>query len=245
MECFIVAPNDVDLAEGKLLLRGDEAHHALRALRLRTGEQLMATDLEGTCYRCELESSSDGNRKEQTASCIIIDIFPEYHESARSIILAQAILQQSSRFEEIIEKATELGITGFIPLITTRTEKRQVNEGRINRIIREATKQVSRARMPSFSEPMIFDAIMTHAIQKGRSVIVLHESAEQDDHLSKVLSGMSDMPITIFIGPEGGFTEDEIGKAKQHGAAIASLGPRRLRAETAAIAAVSLTCLQR
>ena len=111
--------------------------------------------------------------------------------------------------------------------------------------IREATKQVSRARMPSFSEPMIFDAIITHAIQKGRSVIVLHESAEQDDHLSKVLSGMSDMPITIFIGPEGGFTEDEIGKAKQQGAAIASLGSRRLRAETAAIAAVSLTCLQR
>lgn len=245
MECFIVAPNDVNLAEGSIILRGDEAHHALRALRLRSGEQLMATDLEGTCYRCELESSSDANRKDPIASCTIIDIFPEYHESERSIIMAQAILQQSSRFEEIIEKATELGVTGFIPLITARTEKRQVNEGRIGRILREATKQVSRARMPGFTEPMTFDQTIAKATQEGRSVIVLHESAEQDDHLSKMLVTMHGRPITLFIGPEGGFTEDEIAKAKEQGATIASLGPRRLRAETAAIAAVSLTCLQR
>src|SRR5688572_26699542 len=221
MECFIVAPSDVDLAEGNLLLRGDEAHHALRALRLRSGEQLMATDLEGTCYRCELESSADSNRKDPIASCAIIDIFPEHHESSRSIILAQAILQQSSRFEEIIEKATELGITGFVPLVTARTEKRQVNEGRMDRILREATKQVSRARMPGFTEPMTFDETMASAIEEGRSVIVLHESAQQDDHLSKVLATMPEKPITLFIGPEGGFTEDEIAKAKQQGAAIA------------------------
>jgi len=242
MECFIVASNDIFIAEQKLVLRGDEAHHALRSLRMRMGERLIATDLCGTCYLVELSSGEGGNRNDLQAECTVIEVLPEYHEAKRNIVLAQAILQQPSRFEEILEKSTELGIAGINPLITERTEKEQINADRITRILREATKQVSRARIPMLFPPMNFKDAITESIS-GRIAVILHETAAEEASLAKMLHENVSTPITLFIGPEGGFTEAEVAFGQAQGAIVASLGARRLRAETAAIAAISLVSL--
>lgn len=238
MECFIVSPDDVLRGEKKLVLRGDEARHAIRSLRLTEGEELMATDLAGTCYHAVLVRSEEV-RKELIAECSLLQVLPEYHEPQQKIVLAQAILQQPSRFEEILEKATELGVTGFIPLICERTEKRQINRERLERILREATKQVSRARIPTLFEPMHLTDILSLSKTDGSKAIILHEAASTESRLLNYLNGVNSA-IMVFIGPEGGFTENEIAHAQTQGAVIASLGERRLRAETAAVAAVSL-----
>lgn len=233
MECFIVQPDDV--RAGELVLCGDEAHHALRSLRLKHGEEIIATDLAGTCYHAVLVGSHE-EKNEMIAECKILQALPEHHEPKHRIILAQAILSQPSRFEDILEKATELGVSSFIPLITERTEKKQINRKRLERILREATKQVSRARMPILHEPMN----LSHALSASQGAIVLHEAVSQDNHISNVLTTVESYPLTLFIGPEGGFTEEEIAQAQSQSAIIASLGARRLRAETAAIAAVAI-----
>jgi 16S rRNA (uracil1498-N3)-methyltransferase len=243
MECFIVASSDVFGKDKKLFLRDDEARHAIRSLRMRIGERLIATDLNGTCYLAELVRSEENDRKELEAECTVLEILPEHHESKRNIILAQAILQQPSRFEEVLAKSTELGVTGFIPIISDRTEKKQVNTERIHRILREASKQVSRARLPIFSEPMEFEKAITESIGKQGMTIILHENASEEVLLAKIFDKKVNTSITLFIGPEGGFTEEEITFGQAQGAIIASLGSRRLRAETAAVAATSFISL--
>ena len=240
MECFIVRPDDVFPDQQLLILRDDEAHHATRSLRLRIGEALMATDLEGTCYQAELSSIHE-EKKGTIAECSIINVLPEYHESRRKLILAQAILQQPSRFEEIVEKATELGVSAFIPLLTERTEKKQINRERLQRILREATKQVSRARKPLLDEPKKLTDVIAATIA-DQTLILLHEGTSVDASLSSTLSSVTG-DVVLLVGPEGGFTEDEVSAAQSRGALVASLGSRRLRAETAAIAAVSLVAL--
>jgi 16S rRNA (uracil1498-N3)-methyltransferase len=241
MECFIVRPEDVSVEDSIVVLRDDEAHHALRSLRLKAGEQFIATDLQGTCYQVELSSGSDSG-KMLIAEGRILKVLPEHHESASSVIIAQAILQQPSRFEEIFEKATELGIGGFIPIITERTGKKNINPDRIDRILREATKQVSRARKPFLQEPMAFREALSYVISKGWKIIVLHEGVDAGSSLkNNIEDGES---YCFFIGPEGGFTDEEIDHAARNTAIIASLGKRRLRADTAAIACAAYALLR-
>jgi 16S rRNA (uracil1498-N3)-methyltransferase len=243
MECFIVAPSDVVESEHRLLLRGDEAHHAIRSLRMHAGETLVATDLSGICYRARLRQVHEQRQKELIAECEILEVLPHYHESGRQITLALAILQQPSRFEEIIEKTTELGVTTFIPLLTERTEKRKLNVQRIERLLREATKQVSRACMPVLDEPTQVKEALRASIHADNLTVILHEAADIDNSLARVFQENASSALTLFIGPEGGFTEDEVAYGREQGAMVASLGARRLRAETAAIAAVSLVSL--
>jgi 16S rRNA (uracil1498-N3)-methyltransferase len=239
MECFIVSPDDVH--DSTLTLRGDEAHHAVRSMRLRIGEELMATDLDGTCYHTVLDGIEE-DKKEVTAECRVLEILPEYNEPNRRVILAQAILQQPSRFEEIIEKATELGVTDFIPLITERTEKTEINRDRLERILREATKQVSRARMPKLHEPQELILAIRELEGNASRVLLLHEATSVERRYCDLLERAGEI-LMICIGPEGGFTEDEVAVAESQGVLVASLGERRLRAETAAVAAVSVAML--
>jgi len=241
MECFIVREPDIDLALNSLVLRGDEARHAVRVLRLREGEKLMATTLNGTCYRASMGRSEQVSKTEWVAHCQIEEILPEHNEPDINVQLIQGIPHQQSKLEEIAEKVTEMGIRSIIPITTKRTEKKTFNRERLIRILENGSKQTYRARLPKLSEVMSLEEALAHAKSEGRKIIMLHESASLQDSLASALHEESGNKISLVIGPEGGFEEVEIMLAvHSFGTRIASLGPRRMRAETAAIMAVSL-----
>jgi 16S rRNA (uracil1498-N3)-methyltransferase len=234
MECFIVEKEHVDLDRHILVLVGDEAHHATRSLRIKPGEQLLTTDLSGTCYRCRVERADPG-----TLTCSIEKILPNYGEPKRNVLLIQGMIAQPSRWEFLLEKATELGVTAIQPITTERTERESFNRERSERILRAAVKQTKRAWMPELRELTSFNSAISDALEGGRSIILFHEGAESSRFNTVRVLG-DHVSLAIIIGPEGGFSDDEVIIAREAGARIASLGPRRLRAETAALAALAI-----
>lgn len=238
MECFIALRDNIDEERGELTLVGDEAKHAVRSLRLKEGELLIATDLQGICYQSEIISISKLSRDDWEARCSILEKLPNHNESPKHIHLVIGILQQTSKFEEVLEKCTELGVKEFTPLISSRSEKEDVNIERCERILRSATKQVLRSTKPVLNEKGSLEDILSRLRQNGYQIITFHE---QPDIQEPFTTSTIDLTLSaLLIGPEGGFTDQEITLAKSYGAKVLSLGSRRLRAETAAIAACAI-----
>jgi 16S rRNA (uracil1498-N3)-methyltransferase len=236
MECFIVEKDNIDLEKHELVLAGDEAHHAIRPLRIKTGDPLLATDLSGVCYQCRVERADPGTL---TLICSIKEILPNFGESKRNILLIQGMIAQPSRWEFLLEKGTELGVTSIQPVTTERTERESFNRERSERILRASVKQTKRARIPELRELSSFGMALSDAIKDGRRILLLHEAADKSSTLSRSTL-TTDEAIAVAIGPEGGFSDSEVEMASKSGAEIVSLGPRRLRAETAAIAALAI-----
>jgi 16S rRNA (uracil1498-N3)-methyltransferase len=234
MECFIVEKENIDIDRHTLVLVNDEAHHATRSLRIKSGEAVLATDLAGTCYRCHVSQIDS-----VSLTCSIEEILPNFGEPKRDVLLIQGMIAQPSRWEFLLEKATELGVTAIQPITTEHTERESFNRERSNRIFRAAVKQTKRARMPELRELSSFREALSEAIMNGRRVVLLHEAAIASSSTSRSWTNDGEA-IAIAIGPEGGFSDNEVLMASNAGAEIVSLGPRRLRAETAAIAALAI-----
>ncbi len=239
MECFIVDEQNVDREEHQLRLTGDEAHHAVRSLRLKIGEELFVTDLKGTCYKAQLVSVHEIERNEYEAVCTILETLTNHNESSKDVLLIQALLQQPSKFEEIVEKGTQYGVRVIAPVTSKRTEKSSIQTDRIERILRSATKQVSRAMKPQLLEVTTIENALQTAQDEKRKIFLLHESADQENTFSLLIH--DEKNAAIVIGPEGGFDESEVTRFRDDfGAMVVSLGERRLRAEAAAIAALAI-----
>lgn len=207
-------------------LIGAEFHHAVRVHRSQLGEEVELFDGKGHAFLGRIESIANSS-----ASITILDAL-ESRESDLAIHLALALIQPE-RFEMALQKATELGVRRFIPLITERTEVRGDRiAGKMDRwrkIILEGVKQSGRASLPDIDTPVEFtDAVRSH----GPRIIFDADSPPDDLQTPSA--------VTLFIGPEGGWTPGELDLARRRGCSFQSLGPRRLRAETAAIAAVTL-----
>jgi 16S rRNA (uracil1498-N3)-methyltransferase len=240
MECLIVEVDDVNLEEQLLRVRGEEAHHAARVLRLREGEQFIASDLQGTSYRAEYLGSRQVSKHEIEVDAKILEVLPNYGEPEHEMDLVIGFLSQPARWEFLLEKAVELGVSAIYPVVTERTEKRSPKLDRSERVLKAALKQTKRSKLPHLGELSTLSAALSEAVKKGRDVYILHEGASADDALLAQLQRSSRKAIALVIGPEGGFSEEEISLAKELGAKVASLGTRRLRAETAAVAALAI-----
>jgi 16S rRNA (uracil1498-N3)-methyltransferase len=153
-------------------------------------------------------------------------------ESPLAIHLAMAVIQLE-KFELVLQKATELGVRTIIPLITDRVELRPERYSgkteRWNRILFEAVKQSGRTAMPAIEAPATF----ANVIARSGTKVLFDADAERTP-----LATLDE--VTILIGPEGGWSEEELRAARDAGVVFQRLGPRRLRAETAAIAALSV-----
>ncbi len=148
-----------------------------------------------------------------------------------NVTLCHAFIKKD-KMELVFEKGTEIGVNTFVPLLTERSLKRGISEERAGKIVKEAAEQSGRARVPIVSNPLVFeDAIQFAKEQNGLNVLA-HEK-EAGRTLDVAPSARS--CITLFIGPEGGFSEKEVSTARNAGFFITSLSRRVLRAETAAI----------
>ena len=217
----------IDAIQPEVTVTGDEFHHSIRVVRAREGEEVEVFDRAGRMARGVVESIAKDH-----AILKLGEQIPS-RESPLDLHLAMAIIQLE-KFELVLQKATELGVKTFIPLITERVElrpERYANKTeRWERIIFEAVKQSGRSKIPTIEAPTKFEDV----IQREGAKFFFDADAEP------TATQQPSNSATLLIGPEGGWSEQEIAAARQHGCIIERLGPRRLRAETAAIAAVTI-----
>ncbi len=234
MQSFLVHP--ADISPDRLALVAEEAHHCIRVLRMREGEELIAIDGAGCAYRARIELAS-----KDRVECRVLEILPGMNEPSRQVVLGVSLLKHSAKFDIVVEKAVELGISAIIPMIASRSETTRGKTARWREIAASAAKQSLRCRIPEIAEP----CSLAEAITSGSfdAVAIAHERAPLANSLSRMIKSMRQEDrrrILIMIGPEGGFTEEECVDAERRGARPVSLGPRRLRAETAAIVCATI-----
>ncbi len=222
-----------DKVEGdRAFLQGQNAHHLARVLRARPGQ--------------EFDIVCDGRVRLGTIATIADDqvafaLGAEVPQPAlRSINLVLAVFK-FDRLEWAIEKATELGVARIIPVIARRTDAHLATAAgkrveRWRRLAHEAAQQSRRLSEPEISEPLKFKDALQHP---GLVKIVLSESEEKLS-LVQALAAEGSSGLVLAIGPEGGWTDDELQQFADDGWVSASLGPTILRAETATIAALAV-----
>lgn len=217
-----------NLGLGPIILEGDDAHHLGTVRRIVSGEIVTLFNGDGFEYSSVVESVS----KRSTLLKVMERRYAE-RETNRYVTIASA-LPKGDRFDFLIEKLVELGCSNFIPLFTNRTVVKPNEDKRKKweRAVIEASKQCGRNRLMTIAAPQRFDSLIT-SVSGDR--YVLHTGGQQTFHQIPCSE-----PITIAIGPEGGWCEEEISAAKNAGWLIASLGSRILRIETAALAATTL-----
>lgn len=214
---------DVPLAAGeRIVLDRDEQHHA-RVVRVRDGEEVEVFNGRGDAFFATW--SADALQLTKAA--------PD-REARGELHLAMAIINLD-KFDLVLQKATELGVRSIIPLETDRVEIRaeryRGKAERWQRIVFEAVKQCGRSRIPSIEAPQTFDDVVARA---GLKILFDADAPEHPE------TAPPRTPATLLIGPEGGWSERELATAREAGCTFERLGIRRLRAETAAIAAVTL-----
>jgi 16S rRNA (uracil1498-N3)-methyltransferase len=234
MASFYARPEDI--CGNRIALRKDELAHVTRARRHQEGDTVEVIDGQGHRYRVRIDAIAEDGIRGTVVGC------QEEPGSLCHIILAQALLK-GSRFDLVVEKATELGVRRIVPLITERTivPTASANKlGRWRRIAVEATKQSLGSFVPEIEAPQ--DLSEALAGLGGEAGMLVAWESETQALLHDVLPGADKRTgkICLWVGPEGGFTDAEVEQARAFGARCFSLGSKRLRAETAGIVAVAL-----
>jgi 16S rRNA (uracil1498-N3)-methyltransferase len=225
--------------DSKVVITDQQAHQILRVLRLRAGDRVIVLDNEGWEYEVVLVAI---NKSQLTFE--LIDKRRAKGEPQTRIILYQSMLARE-KFEWLLQKCTEVGVCRFTPVITQRSLVRKSDTvgpaklERWQRIITEAAEQSHRGLIPEIDRPIGFTECLSRLSEFD---LVLIASLDEDSKpLGKCLEECGKPKnIALLIGPEGGFTDDEIRLAYENGAAAINLGPRVLRTETAAMVASAL-----
>ena len=238
---FFVSPDQI---RGRSLkLTGGQARQVYGVLRMREADHILALDNRGWQYEVRLDKV--------TSSLVtgeIISREPASGEPRTELTLYQALLKKDN-FEWVLQKGTELGVSRFVPLITQRCVVRQksikpAKLERWQRIIVEAAEQCGRGRLPELLAPFALPDALAGAAEYDSALIPWEGETERGlvNAMSiKGVDGSSDARrIALFIGPEGGFADEEVAEAVALGVQSVTLGVRILRAETAAVVAATL-----
>jgi len=220
---------DEDVSE-QVVLRGEQAHQIASVLRLKVDDQitLVRNNVES---RVVIESVDAQQVRGRCISKRAVDVEPRVR-----LTLALPILR-GDRTEEVIEAVTQLGVSRLVPFVSSRSVVRSLpvaKRERWTRVAREAAETARRGRIPPIDEPREWDRLFESL---DAPVLVAWES----EVLVKLRDAVPHAAqLSLVIGPEGGLSMEEISLARERSAVTVSLGPRNLRSETAAIAAVAL-----
>jgi 16S rRNA (uracil1498-N3)-methyltransferase len=231
-------PRD-QIHNGIASLPADQSHHLSHVLRLRPGDEVEIFDGEGAGYIGEVGASCSEIRIRKKSPASLVT------PAKRHLMLAPALIK-ADRFEWILQKATELGVEEFAPLVTRFCDI-SIPENRLaarmdrwRRIVKEASKQCRRFSIPSIYTPMLFDDFLEAKCSQDCTKLLLYEKTSMPWNSQFSRSSR----ILLCIGPEGGWDRKEVAKAKEAGYDVFGLGNRILRSETAALAAVSIIQFQ-
>jgi 16S rRNA (uracil1498-N3)-methyltransferase len=246
MPQFLITPEAI---KGETAtITGKDAHHITRVLRLKKGDWIVLTNGEGKRWRAEIVNASPKHVSAQLANLLTCQL------ANFGITLAQALIKHD-RFEWIVQKAVELGCSHIVPFTSERTIPKFWSsalqgaptshdaqpKGCCSKIIRwqkialEAAKQCGTAVRPTVEAPVPFARLIERLDRSGTNILFY----EGETTVNLSTCKLANLP-TVIIGPEGGFSLDEVAKAKEAGVATCGLGPLILRVETASIAAITL-----
>ncbi len=239
MQRFFVENIDGDIAE----ISGSEAHHLKDVLRKKVGDAVFLFDGKGNEYKAEIERIGELEIRLKVVSKEQKDIEPKI-----KINLFQSI-PKLKKFDFIVEKSTELGVSKIIPIISERTIpelslRAKAKQSRWQKIAMSASKQCGRTVVPEICSVTNFqDAVKSVCISKNppESISLIPWECETKTTLKKLLTTyhLSLTTFNLFIGPEGGFSNTEIERARKCGVIPVTLGKRILRTETAPIVVIS------
>jgi 16S rRNA (uracil1498-N3)-methyltransferase len=241
MHRFFLTPSNIH--QDQVTFPSETARQMHLVLRLKPGEHVIALDGQENEYDVEIrELSSESAVGQVTAQ----------HRSASEPITRVTLLlclTQREKFEWILQKCTEVGVSEIIPVISSRSLVQSGKDitskyDRWQRILREAAEQSHRGRIPHLREPVRFNEALTLS-EIAQDLRLIPWEGEMTRGLREVLNNETSKEVTLLVGPEGGFSKDEVNTAQNAGFTPVSLGPRILRMETAAVAAVAMVLFQR
>jgi 16S rRNA (uracil1498-N3)-methyltransferase len=211
----------------------EAAHHVATVLRMKTGEALALFNGRGGSYRAQITRMEKRN-----VEVSIGDLQAQECESPLAITLAQAVMR-GQHMDYALQKAVELGVRRIVPLLCVHgnvrldQDQRQHRHERWSKVIISACEQSGRNRLPLLSSAMPL-AEWTE-MNKSELKLILHP--RNGARLAELQTGCTS--LTLLAGPEGGFSDEEVAAAERHGYRAITLGPRILRAESAALVAIS------
>ncbi len=214
---FFFAERDGDRAA----VRGADAEHLARSLRVRVGEEIQLVDPTGFLLTVKVETVGRGVVEGRVLAAV-----EHRPEPARNVVVAVAHLPAAT-LDLVLSRCTEVGASGFVIVEAERSDARGARVERWGAIVREAAMLAGRLRVPTVEGPSSLEDVLG----TGRGCVMLARDAAR-----ALVDLPRDQDVTLLIGPEGGWTERELAMAPLH----ATLGPRNLRADTAAIVATAI-----
>lgn len=217
-----------------LKLPDDEARHATRVLRKQAGDEIVVVDGEGHWHRVRLDRVG-----RDRAAGTVLETREGVGEPSYELTVGIGLLKNTNRFETFMEKAVELGVRRIVPLLTARTEKESLKERRARNILIAAMKQCGRSWLPTLTAPQpLFDLASEDTYDRA---FICHGQDADVPSLAEALAAeaLPEARLLVLVGPEGGFTEQEVEQMRTEGGQIVHLGARRLRTETAGIVAAT------
>lgn len=221
-----------DIPHGIHHLNDEESRHAVKVLRMGVGREIDITDGQGCFYKAVI---TDAHQKRctfeinETREAVS---FPVYRH------IAIAPTKNIDRIEWFVEKAVEFGVDRITPVICDHSERKVIKKDRLQRKALSAMKQSLKAWFPQIDEAVSYKEFLTQAEAEADHKFIAYVDHDNTDYLSDLKQNSGSH--LVLIGPEGDFSENEVTMAQKSGFQKVSLGPSRLRTETAAIAAIHL-----
>ncbi len=227
-----------EVKTGLVSVTGENARYLTTVLRCHTGDLITVTD--GGCR------SYPGKIIRATRNEVSVEITGSGRisgaESPIRIVLLQGLLK-GNKMDLVVQKATELGVTEIVPVITERSQVRETRKiARWQKVAQEASRQSGRAYVPVIRDPFDIESVFSRRSVSGRGIMFWEKGGERLSMAIRQFEGSR--RIELFTGPEGGFSEEEVRTAREKGFLTATLGRRILRAETAAIVALGIVQYQ-
>ena len=216
--------------DSRLIIEREESRHMVRVLRKKVGDTIYVTNGKGVLFTTKIDVINKNNTELK-----IINSKKE-SKSKFHINIAVAPTKNNDRIEWFIEKSTEIGINTISTILCEKSERKKIKMDRLEKITISAMKQSLQLHKPIIEELVSFEEFTRNCKSDNKFIAHCKESEKLFLNNCKIKA----KTITVLIGPEGGFSDNEIGLAEKHGFISVSLGNNRLRTETAAIAATQI-----
>lgn len=261
MELFYVNTEEIPVAGATVLLDETESAHCTSVLRHRIGDEVNLIDGKGNLLKCRIldEGPPLPNKKQKKKGrgtvlqvrLEVLSVEEGFGEHGYELTMAVCPTKNMERYEWFVEKAVEVGLDNIVPVIGRHSERKVVNEERLNKIIVSAVKQSLKGKVPELQSCISVkgfcrdcDAdlkLICYCGNEIERVYICNELERYKMRYGAGLEGQSGKPsVAILIGPEGDFSKEEVDVALENGFTAVHLGSSRLRTETAALVATVL-----
>lgn len=219
---------EIDEQKGTAVLSGEEFFHAVKVTRHRPGFKLIVCG-DGDCdYFCTVT--------EITSDALYASIDGKKRNVAETDTPVTLFIGANKDLDTAVQKAVELGVRRIVPFTSAHGNIARINSERLIKIVLESSKQCGRSRLTEVSDLITFNEAIN--VAKGTDILFFYEAAERDKRVCRAVFG--EREVSVFIGSEGGFSEEERDLAESVGARTLSLGSRILRVSTAVVSALTL-----